>query len=55
MPTRGKKHGGLQKKKKGHHPLACGNMRLHELTKALFVRTCAAKPRFLFGSGYSCS
>ena len=30
-------------------------MRLHELSKALFVTTRAAKPRFLFGSGYSCS
>ena len=29
-------------------------MRLHGLSKALFVTTCPAKPRFLVGSGCSC-
>ena len=38
-------------KKKGHHPLAGWKIHLHKLSKALFNTTCAAKPRFLFGSG----
>ena len=38
-------------KKKRLSPSCRWKMRLHKLSKALFNTTCAAKPRFLFGSG----
>ena len=41
----------VSKKKKRSAPLAGRKMRLHKLSKALFITTCADKPRFLFGSG----